>query len=393
MKSRLGKFLVAIVTLAMMVSLVSVQVVHAETPPVVVTATASYRILDADGAVVSEGNAHEDEEGNVFSGWIEGPEWFRIEVFNMHGVGTVAGDVDVEEGETLEVTFSVTGFPTGEYTAYLGTSADWGFKKDSSFSVEFTGDGTYTIEASWDDDVSAGDVFVIDIDFENPNPEEEVTSGEPAATSGKAWIAGFFRDGHDNTDHEFSWVQFNGEDAAQPNSTVSFTVGTPFRVTLDFGDKKNAHGFADWPQGASGNLLVNTDIASDTSNYIVFVNAIFVDGKKVTLNPDMPNPELFKENTMRVMITNSWASNDGADALVRFPSEIGEFSKMEVELAIMTAGASAPDFTALEATRGGETGSDDEEEENDGIAIWVWVAIGGGVVLLIIVIVIVAKKK
>ena len=104
----------------------------------------------------------------VVSGWIEDNDaYFRIEIHNEWG-NTGSATLDVPAGEILEVTFTIQGlsdidglsFP---YTAYLGTSANWLFKTESPNSVNITGDGTYRIRATFDDDVDAGQVLVVDI--------------------------------------------------------------------------------------------------------------------------------------------------------------------------------------------------------------------------------------
>ena len=104
----------------------------------------------------------------VVSGWIEDNDnYFRIEIHNEWG-DTGRATLDVPAGETLEVTFTISGLDGIEglsfpYTAYLGTSANWSFKADSPFSVNITGDGTYRIRATFDDDADAGQVLVVDI--------------------------------------------------------------------------------------------------------------------------------------------------------------------------------------------------------------------------------------
>ncbi|MDR2558800.1 MAG: hypothetical protein LBC86_04550 [Oscillospiraceae bacterium] len=99
----------------------------------------------------------------VVFGFIENDDvYWRIEIYNEWG-STGVGDIDVPAGQNLSIAFTLSGMPDGAYTAYLGTSADWKFKDGSDFSVPVNGDGTYTITASWDGDVNAGQVFVIDI--------------------------------------------------------------------------------------------------------------------------------------------------------------------------------------------------------------------------------------
>jgi hypothetical protein len=386
-KAKLGRVLAVIMAAAMIVSLMSVQVVFAETAA----------------------------ETPAYAGWFEGDDFLRIEIFNDWGEGGVPGDVEISEGETLTVTFTVTGIPDGEYTAYLGGSGFWAFKDESDFYTTVTGDGTYTIEATFDDDIHIEPVLVVDIEIERPEgledsdvsasaayavldadgnvidsgsavspsvgggEEEEPTeptagTDTPAPTSGYAWLGGTFTAECEDPvcgECDFDWV-------IHEDIKVAWELGKPFTITLA---DKNIHGTAHW-----GYILsVLTDIENKfLSQYDVFFHEIRVDGNAlVSVNFD--NKEIGKGDEqpigyMRFPITNKWAANDGADAIIATPTIIGDFEKLEIDMAIVKAGESAPDWSLL-------------EKADDGIPVWVWVAIGGGVVLLIIIIAVVAKKK
>jgi hypothetical protein len=383
MNSKLKKILVSLVCLAMLAGLATVFTVSAE-----------------------------EAEGGLAYGWIENDNTFRIEVFNKHGLTKVGDEVIVEEGNTLEVTFTVAGFTAGSYTAALGTSHDWAFGGDSPHTVEVTGNGTFTIETSWEEDAEITDVFVIDIDFENPDPgeagpasasdvswrvldadgevvsegvaaeigaggEEEIDVNDPnyvpPASEGVnyAWLAGTFYpfDG----DAEVDWQMFT-------DKKVAWTPGTAFTVTIDMGDEKIEYDVADW----EGHVLcVQTNLTSaDAERFTANVASIKVDGVEVEFDSDMFEVS-GSDRGMRIEFSSSWANPQ------RLPiSAFGEFSKLEVEMTFIEG--EAGDGTN---TGDGNNATGDEEEDDDGIPVWVWIAIGGGVVLLIIIIAVVAKKK
>ena len=93
---------------------------------------------------------------------------FRIEIYNEYGttkdnppinIGDIAG------ASQISVTFTLSGAPSGDYTATLGfADAAWG-AQDWDSTVAVTGDGTYTLTSTtFTDPLADGAVvFVIDI--------------------------------------------------------------------------------------------------------------------------------------------------------------------------------------------------------------------------------------
>ena len=91
----------------------------------------------------------------------------RIELYNEYGTtkdNSPINTADIAGATQISVTFTLSGAPSGDYTAVLGyAEADWGDDQDWESSVAVTGDGTYTLTSKTFDSADGAIVFVIDI--------------------------------------------------------------------------------------------------------------------------------------------------------------------------------------------------------------------------------------
>jgi hypothetical protein len=141
-----------------------------------------------------------------------------------------------------------------------------------------------------------------------------------AAESGNAWIGGTFM-------HEYDFVYWHEHD----DQSTAFTIGQPFTAVLDMGSETRQHAGADW-----GHILVvQTDIM-DSGDYDVYINRITLDGRNISFNAN--NANVGFEDGLRVALTSAWADNP----VVSGYADIGTFSRLEVNLAIVSAGAPSP---------------------------------------------------
>ncbi|MCL2457113.1 MAG: hypothetical protein FWD19_06165, partial [Defluviitaleaceae bacterium] len=139
------------------------------------------------------------------------------------------------------------------------------------------------------------------------------------ATSGNAWIGGTFM-------HEYEFVEWY----EHKEQSVAFTVGQPFTAALDMGREKRQHVAADWGYI----LVVQTDLPEE--NYDVFINRITVDGRNINYNAN--NAFAGFEGGVRVALTSFWSD----DTVLSSHTDIGTFSRLEVEMAIVSVGTASP---------------------------------------------------
>jgi hypothetical protein len=143
---------------------------------------------------------------------------------------------------------------------------------------------------------------------------------------GHAIIGGTFYDEFGDMD----WVRFD-------NQAVPFRLGTPFTARVDLGDRTNIHGAADWGYIT----VIQTDLNVDASEIDAFIEMILVDGVPIKFNE--ANIEVFNEwheGGIRISLTNIWAD----EPVVTCFRSIGEFSKIEVVMVFVRAGAERPNL-------------------------------------------------
>ncbi|MCL1883299.1 MAG: hypothetical protein FWF81_06055 [Defluviitaleaceae bacterium] len=158
-----------------------------------------------------------------------------------------------------------------------------------------------------------------------------------SASSGNAWVGGTFM-------HYYEFVEwYSYEDYSVP-----FTVGQPFTAVLDFnvaevyageeGGTLNSrrHVAADWGYA----LVVQTDHMGDTDEFDAFIESIVIDGRNVSFVSE--NVGLAFDAGIRVPVTIFPPWFGGNEAPVENWMDIGEFTRMEVTLAIVTAGTPNP---------------------------------------------------
>jgi len=307
---------------------------------------------------------------------------------NWTGISTdipVIGDLDAESTGAIITSFIVDGVDLGSKAVPLINRDKGGFL---AIDIARQWGGSYD-----DYDLAGMEPFSsLEITFTVPNapegiadPFEEFVPDPPAFSSGNAWIGGTFilEDGSND------WHEYDDQ-------SVAFEVGVPFMVVLDLGDEKNTHLEADW---GGYILVVQTDIDDNERSYDAFINAIRVDGRSIPFYGE--NIEMGFDRGIRIAITSMWAE----EPVVVSHAMIGEFSKIEVEIAITAAGAEAPVFNlggadaeAPVSNPGGAADSTavsaDGDDDSGGFPGWGIALIAvGGVAAVGGAIVVVNKKK
>ncbi|MDR2589579.1 MAG: hypothetical protein LBC71_01130 [Oscillospiraceae bacterium] len=138
-----------------------------------------------------------------------------------------------------------------------------------------------------------------------------------SAAAGNAWIGGTFQ----NDDGDIDWVEYKDQ-------SVEFNLNELFTVTADFGDEVNKHDDAGWGYIA----VVQTDLEGDPS-LAVYIQSIVVDGNEIEF--DASAAIAWDEGGIRIPLTHVWRQDAGDPVVLDGPEAIGEFSKLEVTLALI----------------------------------------------------------
>jgi len=240
---------------------------------------------------------------------------------NWTGIATT---VPVDSVEDAQATNAII-------TSFKVDGNELGSKEVPLINRDNSGFMTIDIARQWggdydDYDLAGMDPFSeLEITFIVPNLADG-TAGDPAAPSdfakeGNAWIGGTFI----TDEGEYDWIEY-------ADQSVAFKLGEPFTVTLDFGSDTQTHGEADWGYIS----VVQTDIQDGHLNYDVYINDIRVDGHSISFEPD--NVSVGFDRGVRFGLTDGWSDNP----VVSGPPAIGEFSKLEVEVAFVAAGDPNP---------------------------------------------------
>jgi len=344
-------------------------------------------IIDIDfGEPVSFGDGNyiaiETNLPNTFEGIFADPDMARILVFELDGN-------DVEMSHALL---------NAEGMDALDGSANDGVR--------------LTITNKWNGDISeqpfdpdtVGEFQTLRIEFiinyvgeaPEPPPPAEVE----LQMSGIAYIGGTFQfmnsahpaDGDDPD--RCDWWAF--EDQAVP-----IEIGEPFTVSIDMGGEKIRHGAAVW-NDEDYIIAVDTDIASPPAFFDAYIESIVKDGVEVSFNAAAVSVGAERGN-LRISITNIWAENAGEPVPISGYQSIGEFSKIEVTMAIVEFGEPSPFGNVPEPTPAPpppvvapieRPEQPSEPTTGGGLPGWVIpVIIGGVAVIAVAVILVVLKGK
>jgi len=295
----------------------------------------------------------------------------------------IATSIPVDDDEGAEATGAII-------TSFKVDGNDLGSKEVPLINRDNSGFMTIDIARQWGGDYDEYDLAGMDpfkeleITFIVPNMPDGSSGGdsEPVdfAKEGNAWIGGTFID----DEGEFDWIEYQDQ-------SVAFKLGVPFTVVLDFGSDKQTHGEAGWGYIS----VVQTDIQDSASNYDVYINDIRVDGHSISFEPG--NVSVGFDRGVRFGLTDGWAANP----VVSGPPAIGEFSKLEVEVAFVAAGDPSP-FGADTSTPEPNVPPPppierpptvDDAPKSEGMQWWVWLIIGGAVVVVGAVVAVVVMKK
>jgi hypothetical protein len=388
MKSMFKKILVSVVCLAMLGALVSVQMVFA---------VGEWEIGDY------EGNSVEFSFGEEATISLEFDEPIKF-TGNWTGITTdipVEGDTDAESTGAIITAFILDGEDLGEKAVpvidrddsgllTIDIARQWAGDYDD---FEIAGREFSSIEItfivpnapdSFEDDT---DTFTaklegqLDVAPDEPDDAQPVEISSEPVLSGNAWIGGTFIDECDDEDCEcsFGWIEFTEQSTA-------FEVGEPFTVTLDFGSQTNTHGEAHWGYIT----VVQTDMMSIADNYDAFINSVRVDGEEILFNNE--SIEISVDDGIRISLTNTWSN----DPVILSHDRIGEFYKLEVEMAFMLHGEQAPYFPAnegIEPVLGNSATVDADDDVPVFVIIIIAVGAAAAVIAVILIIVALSKKK
>ncbi|MCL1877960.1 MAG: hypothetical protein FWF80_03810 [Defluviitaleaceae bacterium] len=249
---------------------------------------------------------------------------------NWAGIATnipIISDADAESTGAVILHFVVDGDDLGSRAVPLINRDEAGYMT-IDIARQWGGDYDAYDLAGMDPFSSLEITFVVNnmpTGVEDEVEEVEIVGG---SMGGNAWIGGTF---WIEEEGEFDWVEFDGQ-------SVPFEVGQPFTVVLDFGDGTNTHDEADFGYI----LVVQTDLDQPAGIFDVFVHSITTDGSDVRFEPDYA--EVGHERGIRIPLTNVWSDSPMVDG----PHRIGEFSRLEVTLALVMYGDPEPVFAAVE---------------------------------------------
>ena len=153
------------------------------------------------GSSSSSGGKINVDQSKILWGDPEGKGNLRIELFNAYG-STSSGEAydpevspinpaDIVAATEISVTFTLSGAPSGDYTATMGFADGSWAAQDWATTIPVSGDGTYTIKtnfAPWQDEETGEDipaeangimVFVIDIGQMGTDAGIETTDDVP----------------------------------------------------------------------------------------------------------------------------------------------------------------------------------------------------------------------
>ncbi|MCL1845889.1 MAG: hypothetical protein FWF77_08300 [Defluviitaleaceae bacterium] len=372
-----GKFFAFVLAFALLIA--SVPVLHAVAAEDVFTATLMGQ-LDADVSdAVEEWGIGDLEDASVdFS---IGQEAIISMTFaepikftgNWTGIGTnipVLSDADAESTNAVITAFVVDGNDLGSREVPLIDRDEAGYLT-IDIARQWGGDYDAYDLAGMDPFSSIEITFIVNnmpTGVEDGGAEPEIAVGGDVM-GGNAWIGGTF---WSDEEGEYYWVEY-------PEQSVPFEVGYPFTVVLDFSPGTNTHDEASFGYIS----VVQTDLDQPAGLFDVFVHSITTDGNAVRFEPDYA--EVGHERGIRIPMTNVWSDTPMVDG----PHRIGEFSRLEVTLALVMYGDPAPVF-AEPITADIDTGDTDPAPEPSVDAVedaTDATADGGGPGIIIIVIV------